>query len=105
MPTIEKKLLESDLILFLMSPDFFATDFIEEKEILLALKRHREGDARVIPILLKNVHRTGHQLDSLQGLQKEFRPVVGDSLRKRMPITILRRSWIRRSRSIGDSAP
>jgi len=70
-----RKLEEADIILFLISPDLFNTDYVEDKEIPLALERHRSGDATVIPLLLKHALTKGHPLMRLQGFPKGLRPV------------------------------
>jgi hypothetical protein len=44
---------KADIILLLISQDFIASDFIYEKELLVALRRHELREARVIPIILR----------------------------------------------------
>jgi hypothetical protein len=43
----------ADIILFLVSLDFLSTDYIWDKEIPMAIERHEEGEAKVIPIILR----------------------------------------------------
>lgn len=50
---IDSRLKSSDLILLLVSPDFLASDYCYEKEMLFAVERHQQGAAIVIPIILR----------------------------------------------------
>jgi hypothetical protein len=49
---IDERLDSADIILLLVSADFMDSDFCMEIEYPRAMERHREGSARVIPILL-----------------------------------------------------
>ena len=51
--TIVARLEEADLIVLLLSADFFASDFIRTVEFKRALERRGEGTVEVVPILLK----------------------------------------------------
>lgn len=44
----------ADIILLLVSPDFLASDYCYEREMERALERHRAGEARVIPVILRS---------------------------------------------------
>jgi hypothetical protein len=46
-------LITANIILLLVSQDFIASDFIYEKELQVALRRHELREARVIPIILR----------------------------------------------------
>jgi hypothetical protein len=50
---IKTKLKKADIILFLVSANFIATDYIWEHEIPIAEEQRQNGKARVIPIILK----------------------------------------------------
>jgi hypothetical protein len=50
---IKTKLKEADIILFLVSANFIATDYIWDNEIPIAEEQRLNGKARVIPIILK----------------------------------------------------
>lgn len=47
------QLKEADIILFLVSADFLASDYIWRKEIDIAMERRSKGKAIVVPIILK----------------------------------------------------
>jgi hypothetical protein len=42
-----------DIILLLVSPDFLASDYCYDREMLRAMERHEEGSAIVIPVILR----------------------------------------------------
>ena len=52
-PEILRKLEEAHIILLLISADFLASDFIWNEEMKRAMERHAAGQARVIPIILR----------------------------------------------------
>jgi Effector-associated domain 11/TIR domain len=58
---IKVKMREADIILFLVSANFIATDYIWNHEIPIAEEQRQKGKARVIPIILKACNWT--QLD------------------------------------------
>ena len=49
---ISTELEKADIILLLVSPYFLASDYCYEVEMQRAMERHREGSARVIPVLV-----------------------------------------------------
>jgi hypothetical protein len=69
--TIKAQLEQSHLILFLVSPGFMASDYIQDYEVPLAISLHREGLARVVPIFIKHVEWKGAVFGKLQGLPRD----------------------------------
>ncbi len=51
--TIDQNLENADVILFLVSRDFIASNYWYEREVKRALQRHSDGSARVIPVILR----------------------------------------------------
>lgn len=51
--TIRHKLERADIVLFLVSPDFLASDYCYDEEAGRALERHEQNTARVIPVILR----------------------------------------------------
>src|SRR6266446_2567702 len=49
--SVDEELEKASLILFLVSPDFLASDYCYHMEMNRALQRHQTGEARVIPLL------------------------------------------------------
>ena len=72
---IKEQLNSSQIILLLISPDFMASDYINNVELKQALERDKRGEARVIPVILRPVYWKG-VLGRLQALPTDGRPVV-----------------------------
>lgn len=51
--SIINALKDSDIILLLISVDFLNTEYIQNIEVKNAMKKHKKGDAKVIPIILR----------------------------------------------------
>src|SRR4051794_23858837 len=51
--SISRNLEDSDIILLLVSPNFLASDYCYDKEMLCAMERHERGEAAVIPVILR----------------------------------------------------
>ncbi len=73
---IDIHLREAYIIILLISPDFMASPYCYGIEMKQALERHKAGDARVIPIILRPVYWEGASFDKLQVLPKGARPVT-----------------------------
>ena len=50
---IKYELMTADIILFLVSPDLLATEYIWKTEMKEALDRHEKGEARMVPVILR----------------------------------------------------
>jgi hypothetical protein len=50
---ISANLEAADIVLLLVSPDFIASDYCFDKEMIRALDRHQEGTCTVIPVILR----------------------------------------------------
>lgn len=73
---IDKRLEEADIILLLISADFFDSDYCYNVEKKRAMKRHRAGEVCVIPVILRPVEWKSSQLGKLQALPNNGRPVT-----------------------------
>ena len=73
---IEQRLNSADVILLLISADFLASDFCWGVELKRAMERHETGEARVIPIILREVDWKGAPFGNLQALPKNAKPVT-----------------------------
>ena len=73
---IDDNLETADIILLLISPDFIQSDYCFDIEVKRAMQRHQDGSATVIPISLRSYDTTDADFMSLQGLPKDFKPVV-----------------------------
>jgi len=65
---IDDNLEEADIILLLISVDFIASDYCYDIEMTRALKRHERGEARVIPIIVRDVNWHSAPFGKLQAL-------------------------------------
>jgi hypothetical protein len=72
---INENLKSANLILLLVSADALVSKYIRETEIRIAMDRSREGDARVIPIILDETDWKGQPFASLQALPSGAKPV------------------------------
>lgn len=73
---ISAQLNTAQLILLLISDDFIASDYCYSVEMERALERHKNGEARVIPILLRPVDWESSPFGLLQALPKDAKPVT-----------------------------
>jgi hypothetical protein len=73
---IDTSLDSAGVILLLISPDFIASEYCYGKEVKRALERHRIGEARAIPVILRPVDWHGTPIAKLQALPKDGRPVT-----------------------------
>lgn len=77
---IEQEIEQAQVILLLISADFIKTDFCYKVEMLKAIKRHKNGDACVIPVILRScmwqeVAIEGIKLGDLQVIPTNLTPI------------------------------
>ncbi|NIR52486.1 TIR domain-containing protein, partial [candidate division KSB1 bacterium] len=73
---IDESLDAANVILFLVSAAFLASDYCYDKEMKAALEKHEKGEARVIPIIIRPVDWSGAPFSKLQALPKDAKPVT-----------------------------
>jgi molecular chaperone DnaK len=93
---IDSRLKNADIVLLLVSPDFLASDYCYEREMKTALDRHANGEARVIPIILRAVDWGHTPFSALQALPEDGKPVVEFGRRDR--------AWLAVANGIRDVA-
>lgn len=76
---INEHLNTADIILLLISPDFIDSEYCYSVEMKRALERHEQGEAHVIPIILRHVHWEIQSLYKLQALPKDALPVISSA--------------------------
>ncbi len=76
MSEINEHLRRANIILLLISPDFMNSEYCYSVEMTHALKRHYEGQAYVIPIILRYVDWENAPFSKLQVLPEAGRPIV-----------------------------
>lgn len=73
---IQRAIDQADVALLLLSSDFFASDGLVEREVPRLLERHRAGQLRVIPVLLRSCLWNVHPwLRELSPLPKGGKPI------------------------------
>jgi hypothetical protein len=77
---ITHNLKNAQIILLLISVDFIKSDFCHQVELTEAIKRHKAGDAHVIPVLMRScmwkpTSVGDMQLGDLQALPKDAKPI------------------------------
>jgi serine/threonine-protein kinase len=73
---LDEKLNSADVILLLISAAFFQSDYCYTIEASRALERHRVGEARVVPILVKPCDWLSDPIAKLQALPRDGRAVT-----------------------------
>ncbi len=86
---IDEHLESAKIILLLVSADFLASDYCYDVELKRAMERHEAKEARVIPIILREVDWQGASFGKLQALPKNAEPVT---------------NWPNRDRAFADIA-
>jgi len=65
----------ADLILFLISPSFLASEYCYEIEAKRAIEKEKEGSAKLIPIAIRDCVWTNTPLGAFQGLPKDGKAI------------------------------
>lgn len=73
--TINEHINNDDIILLLVSPDFIASAYCYEKEMLRALERHDAGEATVIPVILRACEWQYAPFGKLMATPRDGKPV------------------------------
>jgi CheY-like chemotaxis protein len=79
---IDEHLESSDIILLLVSANFLASRYCYGVEMQRALQRHDAAQARVIPVILRDVDWRGAPFGKLQALPKDAKPITSWSNRE-----------------------
>jgi internalin A len=77
--TIKEKLRKADFIILLISADFMASEYIWDVEVKSAIECHDKGEAKVIPIFLRECDFKDMPFEKLQGYPKDAQPVTSFS--------------------------
>jgi len=73
---IKEELENADIILLLLSPDFINSNYCYENEVVRSVERHDNNQCITIPIMLRECDIEGAPFEKLQGLPKDFKPVL-----------------------------
>lgn len=72
---ISQELETADIYLFLVSPDFLASEYCYQREMARALERHSAGAAKIIPVILRPCEWTRSPLGKLLAVPTDGLPV------------------------------
>ena len=73
---ISDALESAQIIVLLISPDFIQSDFCYAVEMHRALQRHEQGEARVLPVLVRSTDVTNAPFERLQMLPSGRKPIT-----------------------------
>jgi hypothetical protein len=73
---IDRHLRTADLILLLISPDFLHSEYCYRVEMQLAVARHQQQQAKVIPVILRPVDWANTPFAHLQAVPKNGKAVT-----------------------------
>lgn len=72
---IRRKLEQSEIFLLLLSSSFFASNYSYDIELPAAMRKHRAGQARVIPVILHPCDWQNSPLAKLSALPRDGKPI------------------------------
>jgi hypothetical protein len=73
---IDVNLNAAEVILLLISPNFIASDYCYEREMMRAMERHEKGDAKVIPVILRPCDWHDLPFGKLAAAPKDGKPIT-----------------------------
>ena len=73
---ISVQLNTANIILLLVSADFLNSDYCYDVELIRAMERHEQGDARILPVILRPCDWHGAPFGKLRAVPADGKPVV-----------------------------
>jgi hypothetical protein len=73
---IDRHIRSAQIILFLVSPDFIASDYCFDIEVKIAMQRHANDDAIAMPIILRPCVWDRTRFSICQALPRDGKPVI-----------------------------
>src|SRR5438309_3730884 len=73
---VSANLERADIVLLLVSPDFLASDYCYEQEMMRAIERHKAGACTVIPIILRPCDWHDAPFGGLLAAPKDGKPIT-----------------------------
>lgn len=75
-PAILGELEQADIIVLLISSDFNDSYFCRQVEMARAIKRHQEGSAVVIPVVVRTVEALPQEIAHIQAIPNDLKPIT-----------------------------
>lgn len=72
---IKTKLEQSEIVIFLVSSDFMASDYIADVEVNNTLDKYRKGKVCIIPVIIRSCDFSSLDISKFQALPKDAKPV------------------------------
>ncbi|MBV6441307.1 MAG: toll/interleukin-1 receptor domain-containing protein [Haliscomenobacteraceae bacterium CHB4] len=72
---VRKQLATSQVVLFILSPDFVQSKYLNEVETRMALDMNRRGEAIIVPVLVRPTDFSSLPFNRFQAIPKEEGPV------------------------------
>ncbi len=73
---IDQNLEEADIVVFLISPSFLASDYCYDKEVKRAMEKHDEGSAQIISVIVRDCDWNECEFSRFQAVPKDARPIT-----------------------------
>ncbi|WP_342360582.1 toll/interleukin-1 receptor domain-containing protein [Terrarubrum flagellatum] len=73
---IDSQIETAEIILLLISPDFIASEYCYEREMVRAMARHEAGEAIVVPVILRACEWHGAPFGKLMATPPDGKPVT-----------------------------
>lgn len=73
---VRSALENAELVALLVSPDFLASDYCYDVEMQAAVARHEKGEARVVPIIVRDCQWQRTPFGRLMALPTDGRPIM-----------------------------
>ncbi len=73
--SIKNALVDAEVILFLVSADFMASDYIHDEEIKQALQRNKNGQLTIVPVIIRSCDFSSLSLSKFQALPTNATPI------------------------------
>jgi hypothetical protein len=73
---IDENLEAAQIIIFLISSSFLASPYCMDVEFERAREKHKEGTAKLVPIIVRAVNWTSSELGNVQALPKDAKPIT-----------------------------
>ncbi|MCC6462794.1 MAG: TIR domain-containing protein [Saprospiraceae bacterium] len=75
---ISAQLAQAELLILLLSADFFASHYIQQHELPAAMRRHEQGKCRLLPVIARDCDWEAHPISKIQALPSGDFPICSN---------------------------